>query len=130
MIIFWSIIVVMIVISLAIILRPLLTKQGAENESASDTELNQQQQNIQIARERLVELKSELAQGAIDQGSYEQSRIELESTLLDDIETATTGDVKQEPAARFSLSETVAICDADFLTGSLANLSVTSCLKS
>ena len=99
MIIFWSIIVVMIVISLAIILRPLLTKQGAENESASDTELNQQQQNIQIARERLVELKSELAQGAIDQGSYEQSRIELESTLLDDIETATTGDVKQEPAA-------------------------------
>ena len=91
MILFWSFVIVMIVVALAVILQPLRRGQSA------DSNLTRQQQNISIAKERLEELKLEFEQGAIEQDSYDKSCAELELALLQDIETGTTQNA--EPAS-------------------------------
>lgn len=87
MIIFWIIVVVMIVITLFVILRPL--KNKFISDAVISDKSNQQQQNINITKERLSDLKAELEQGIIDQQSYEQSRTELEFALLGDVDNST-----------------------------------------
>ena len=61
---------------------------------SSDTE----QQNIAIARERLSELETELASGAIAPETFEQAKNELEQGLLEDV-AAGTGSGRRESAA-------------------------------
>ena len=46
------------------------------------------EQNVAIAKERMSELESQLAGGTIDAQTFEQEKLELEQTLLDDIAAA------------------------------------------
>ena len=61
---------------------------------SSDTE----QENIAIARERMSELETELASGAIAPETFEQAKNELEQGLLEDV-AAGTGSGRRESAA-------------------------------
>ncbi len=83
MIAFWVLAIAMVAVALFFLLRPL----GLDIDSS---DADRTEQNIGIAKERLNELKSELEQGVISQAQYEQTRQELEQSLLNDIE--------QEPA--------------------------------
>ena len=89
MIVFWILAIVMVVVALFFILRPLgLDIYGND---ADRTE-----QNINIAKERINELKSELEQGAISQAQFDQTREELEQSLLNDIEQEPTENSSKE----------------------------------
>lgn len=79
MIMFWIFALAMIAVALFFLLRPL----GLD---AGDNDVDRTKQNINIAKERINELKSELEQGAISQAQYNQTRDELEQSLLNDIE--------------------------------------------
>ncbi len=75
---FWLIAVVLIIIGLSIVIPPLWKKREVE---ASDVD----QQNIDIARQKLSDLKSQLDSGRIDQTQYELQANELEMALNDDL---------------------------------------------
>ncbi|WP_320416486.1 c-type cytochrome biogenesis protein CcmI [Candidatus Vondammii sp. HM_W22] len=79
MMMFWISTVVMILAALAILAPALLRKPRTDS-------LDREQQNVAIAREHLAELEAGLAEGLIDQQQFEQSKLELEQSLLFDIE--------------------------------------------
>lgn len=79
MMIFWISTVAMILAALAILAPALLRKSRTDS-------LGREEQNVNIAREHLVELEAGLAEGHIDQQQFEQAKLELEQSLLFDIE--------------------------------------------
>lgn len=70
---------VMLLIALALLAPALLRKRQL---AASDRD----QQNVIIARERLVEIESDLAAGKISQDEFALTKMELEQALLQDLE--------------------------------------------
>ena len=80
--IFWLLASTMVLIALLIILPPLLRKQAVMPNDDLD------QRNINIARERLAELKVNLAAGGISQNQYDEQVAELELALSDDLKFA------------------------------------------
>ncbi|WP_260292706.1 c-type cytochrome biogenesis protein CcmI [Sedimenticola hydrogenitrophicus] len=79
MTLFWIITAAMIVVALAFIV-PSLWRKSVLRVSDRD------KQNVVIARERLAELNNELAAGTLSDEEYEQTKLELEQTLLIDLE--------------------------------------------
>ena len=79
MITFWIFAVVMMLIALVFLLRPLLLELNKKDVDRSA-------QNVAITKERLDELKTELEQGTISQAEFEQTKDELEHTLINDVE--------------------------------------------
>ncbi|WP_275098382.1 c-type cytochrome biogenesis protein CcmI [Sedimenticola hydrogenitrophicus] len=79
MTLFWIITAAMIVVALAFIV-PSLWRKSELRVSDRD------KQNVVIARERLAELNNELAAGTLSDEEYEQTKLELEQTLLIDLE--------------------------------------------
>lgn len=86
MMLFWIITAAMILVALAIIAPALLKKGPLE-------ELDRDQQNVVIARDRLAELQSEYAAGSVSEDQFEQAKLELEQALLFDL-----GDEKGNPS--------------------------------
>lgn len=81
MILFWTITVAMIAVAIAFIAPALLRKQ-----QPSESKEYRDEQNVTIAREHLADLDAELANGTLTQAIYDQSKLELEQTLLFDLE--------------------------------------------
>ena len=79
MIAFWVLVIAMVAVALFFLLRPF----GLDVDGIN---IDRKEQNINIAKERLSELKLELDQGVISQSEYEQTRQEVEQSLLNDIE--------------------------------------------
>ncbi len=79
MIVFWLLVVLMVVVALVFLLRPLRL-------DSSQTDADRAAQNVAITKERIVDVKQDLEQGVISQSEYEQSRQELELSLLNDVE--------------------------------------------
>ena len=79
MMLFWIITAAMILVALAL-LAPSLLRNRQSNT------LDRDQQNVVIARERLVELESERDRGSLSQEQFEQARNELERSLLQDLD--------------------------------------------
>lgn len=88
MITFWLVAVVMILVSLAIVIIPLLRQHQL-------AEMNVAQQNVAIARERLQELAVERDSGELSEEQYEKARLDLEQSLLNDIQTDTPVQIQQ-----------------------------------
>ena len=84
MITFWVIAVVLMLLAIAILLFPFYSKKDIDQQ-----EVDRKQLNIDIAKERLAELDTELAEGVIDQDIYQSMKEELESALYYDIESNT-----------------------------------------
>ncbi|MES9855814.1 MAG: c-type cytochrome biogenesis protein CcmI [Sedimenticola sp.] len=78
MITFWIIAAVLIVAALAIVAPALLRSRIAASEDRN-------QQNVVIAQERLSELEADLANGVLEQTTFEQAKDELEQALLLDL---------------------------------------------
>jgi cytochrome c-type biogenesis protein CcmH len=75
---FWTLLVLLIAVALAILLPPLLRLRTVTSGG--------QDLNIAVARERLQEMETESADGALDHAQLEAAREELKSELLLDIE--------------------------------------------
>jgi cytochrome c-type biogenesis protein CcmH len=56
-------------------------------------ELDRNQQNVRIARERLAELQAEHQRGELSDETFDQEKIELEQTLLSDLDGSSSGAV-------------------------------------
>lgn len=80
--IFWLVAATMILVALLILLPPLWRKQ--DDKAVADDDLDQR--NIKIARDRLAELKANLAAGGISQAQYDEQVGELELALSDDLD--------------------------------------------
>ncbi len=78
-ILFWVIVTAMTGLALWMIV-PALLKQEDTETSVLDEE------NIAIAKQRLVELKAQLASGALTEIQYQEQYSELETTLNDDLD--------------------------------------------
>ena len=77
-IVYWSGVVILIIIAFAIVLPPLWKKREIK-AAGSD------QRNIDIAQERVKELKLQLETGTLTQQQYDEQFYELELTLGDDL---------------------------------------------
>ena len=97
MILFWVICTILVVIALAFILPPLLQRSGT-TQAASDKE--RREANIEIYRDQLTELETDLHNGIVSKDQYQQDRDEIERRLLEDVkhresETKTTVDFRK-----------------------------------
>jgi cytochrome c-type biogenesis protein CcmH len=77
---FWTSLVALVALALAILLPPLLRSRTV---TASGQDLN-----VALAQERLQEMEAEAAEGALDQAQLDAARDELKKELLLDIEHA------------------------------------------
>lgn len=79
MITFWIFAIAMVIIALGFLLQPF-------RPDLNQNDIDRTTLNVDITKERLNELKSEFEQGIISQTEYEQTRQELELSLLNDVE--------------------------------------------
>ena len=93
MIVFWIFAALMLAAALWLLVPALLGRKSIHD-------LDRNQQNVAIARERLTELESEYGRGSLSELDYEQARQELEQALLNDV------DEKQVTTAPVSTSNT------------------------
>lgn len=98
MITFWIFAVVMVVIALFFLLRPLLQDFNKKNIDTPDRKAL----NVDITKERINELKSELEQSIISQAEYEQTREELEQSLLNDVEPSQNENAAQKNSQSYN----------------------------
>ncbi|RBP48611.1 c-type cytochrome biogenesis protein CcmI [Arenicella xantha] len=89
MTVFIIISIAIILVSIGLLLRPLLT----ERDSIS---YERQAQNIHFAKERLAELEEQLKNASISATDYEALKLEIENTLAEDIDMATQAEVKSD----------------------------------
>lgn len=82
MIVFWIFAALMLAAALLLLVPALLGRTQVRD-------LDRDQQNVAIARERLKELEGEFGRGALSEADYEQARRELEQALLNDVEEST-----------------------------------------
>ena len=75
---FWVLASLLVIIGLLIVILPLLRKKETEAS-------NIDQKNIDIARQKLTDLKLQLSNGSIDQAQYQLQENELEIALSDDL---------------------------------------------
>ena len=81
MILFWILATAMLVAALFFVIRPLLRKDlGITGD--------REQQNINIAKERMGELDLDLKNELITQQQYQQTRAEIEQALLNDLQAS------------------------------------------
>ncbi len=78
MTLFWIILAAMILLALAMTIPVLLRPHKV-------ADLDRDRQNVVIARERLAELEQERDEGDLTAEEFEQARLELEQTLLQDL---------------------------------------------
>lgn len=82
MIIFWLVCATFVAIGLAFVLTPLL-QRSAEETASADT--SSKEANVEVYRDQLAELQSDLTNGLISEDQYKQDRQEFELRLLEDV---------------------------------------------
>ena len=92
MVVFVSGAVVLVAITLALVLRPLLRR-------AATADLSRQQLNAAIYRDQFAELDRDRDAGILSQADYDQARAELQRRLLEDSQTGKDGQAAA-PASR------------------------------
>ncbi len=80
--IFWLLCAIFVAIGLAFVLPPLLQRSETQKESA-DT--SSKEANVEVYRDQLAELQSDLTNGLISDEQYKQDRQEFELRLLEDV---------------------------------------------
>ncbi len=98
---------VLIATALILVVPPLLGRGGTRQ-----AELERRELNLSIHRDALAELEQQHEQGIIDDGEYEQARLELEQRLLEEVDEET--EAGQHGQAR-SLRRGVAIATIVFI---------------
>lgn len=88
MTLFWVYAALLIGAALALLVTPLLRKRAAAGGTAS-----RDAANLAVFRDQLIELDADLAAGTISREQWEAARGDLERSLLDDVDAASTGAV-------------------------------------
>ncbi|MGW8227745.1 MAG: c-type cytochrome biogenesis protein CcmI [Gammaproteobacteria bacterium] len=97
MIVFWIFAALMLAAALLLLVPALLGRKQVRD-------LDRNQQNVAIARERMKELEGEYGRGTLSEADYEQAKRELEQALLNDVEgSAEPATTATTTAARGSL---------------------------
>lgn len=78
--IFGALVVVLIGLTLAFLIVPVLRKPGTQDA------INREQQNIQIAKEKKAQLQEQLEQQQMTQEEYDSALVDLENSLAIDLE--------------------------------------------
>ncbi|NNF96657.1 MAG: c-type cytochrome biogenesis protein CcmI [Halobacteria archaeon] len=98
MIVFWIFAALMLAAALWLLIPALLGRKSIRD-------LDRNQQNVAIARDRLKELESEYGRGSLSEGDYEQAKQELEQALLNDVDNSAASNVSvSTSSARASLA--------------------------
>ncbi|MFK5984068.1 MAG: c-type cytochrome biogenesis protein CcmI [Pseudomonadota bacterium] len=79
MLTFWLLAIILFAIAIAFILYPFIRKTSTESN------IDQKQVNIDIAKDQLCTLEENFSQGEVSQEEYDSLKFELESSLIDDI---------------------------------------------
>jgi cytochrome c-type biogenesis protein CcmH len=88
--IFGALVVLLIILTLAILIIPLLKKPSF------DDALNREQQNIEIAQEKKIQLQEQLSQQQMTEQEYDAAISDLENSLAIDLERQQALDSNQE----------------------------------
>ncbi|MEH6472254.1 MAG: c-type cytochrome biogenesis protein CcmI [Halopseudomonas sp.] len=88
MILFWSLLVVLVALALMFVWWPWLNKVDQQAEELSDVDRNQL--NIDIFKQRVTELELELSQGNLNQAGFDELKLELEQNLLQEVDEASS----------------------------------------
>ncbi|MDZ4200987.1 MAG: c-type cytochrome biogenesis protein CcmI [Gallionella sp.] len=81
MTLFWMICAVLLLVALLFVVLPLWRASGNNNDVLRDAA------NLEILRDQSVELDTDLRNGLLTQEAYEQGKRELQSRLLEEVET-------------------------------------------
>ncbi len=101
MILFWLLCGLLVAISLAFVLPPLLKRnEKTENED----EGGRREANLAVFRDQLAELERDMSNELIDRDQFEQERDELERRVLEDVSPPIDGTPKQAKPAIASRS--------------------------
>ena len=79
---FWIVVTSLLALALVILLVPLIRSSRAQQGD------QRQQQNIQIAREKKQQLEAQLADGEIDQASYDSAFLDLQTSLALELDSS------------------------------------------
>lgn len=82
MILFWLVCATFVAIGLAFVLPPLLQRSDKEVEA---DDASSEKANVEVYRDQLAELKTDLANGLITEEQFQQDRQEFERRLLEDV---------------------------------------------
>jgi cytochrome c-type biogenesis protein CcmH len=82
MMIFWLLCATLVAIGLAFVLPPLLQRSEKETESGDKSS---KEANVEVYRDQLAELQSDLGTGLISEEQYQLDRQEFELRLLEDV---------------------------------------------
>lgn len=101
MILLWIAFAVLLVLALWFLVAP-LRRARALHDAQRDYELNDRtaEQNVSIFKRRLGSLEAALERGDIDQARYEEDRLELERSLLEDTESLKRAPLKASASGR------------------------------
>jgi cytochrome c-type biogenesis protein CcmH len=113
----WIVIAAMLLTAVIILLWPLAIYKGRKNNKPA---ISQKQKNISIFEERLSELENEQTQGNLDTTTFQQLKIELEKTLLGDVQYAAQPINKSTSNASIQQWLVMAVVACAFVLGSLA----------
>ena len=102
----WMSIAGLLLIAVIVLCLPLIMRQQ------SSVQIHDAQQNIVIFKDRLAELEQERQQGSMDDKAFEELKLELEKSLLvdvegEEVETLKTVEVKQQ---HWIITASLAIC--------------------
>jgi len=89
---FWSMLALLVVLALAFIWWPWLKNKSRLETKLSEVDRNQL--NVDLFKQRVAELEVELAQGNHDQAAFDALRLELEQNLLQEVDDAPPAEVK------------------------------------
>jgi len=95
----------LVVIALALVLRPLLARAPAAPESA-------ERSNLDILRDQLAELESDRRMGVISEDQYRSAREDLQRRALDEAQPPAKVDTVSRSSAATAVTAGVAICVA------------------
>jgi cytochrome c-type biogenesis protein CcmH len=103
-ILFWAILVLMVLAALAFVLPPLLGRGGAVGPQRAGV-------HRVLFRKRLAELETDLEDGALGPGQFEQARADLERDTLESLESADADAARpaRRPRARWATALVVAV---------------------
>jgi cytochrome c-type biogenesis protein CcmH len=99
---FWIIAAALMLVALSIVLIPLLRSKAEVGAGRAEI-------NTIIYRQRLKELELEKDSGALDAGQFEQARLELQRSLLDDVSSVPGAETHTSRAGRWLAAAGVAV---------------------
>lgn len=89
MLAFWICSAVLLLLACLLVVVPLWQEKRAQADALIADQAQRKAQNIRIFKERIAELEDELRQEKLDQNSFDEQTLELETTLLSDVNTDT-----------------------------------------